>query len=75
MPVKSIILSVTEIRLMQKKKYQISRIKSKMTDGQEVTIEGTAYTAVASGDTISFKAGTGTTYSTEELVGKNYRWS
>lgn len=25
---------------------------------------------MASGDTISFKAGTGTTYSTEELVGK-----
>ena len=42
----------------------------KMTDGQEVTIEGTAYTAVGSGDTISFKAGTGTTYSIEELVGK-----
>ena len=54
-------------------KERISNIQDqikKMTDGQEVTIEGTAYTAVASGDTISFKAGTGTTYSTEELVGK-----
>ena len=52
---------------------KISNIQQKikdMTDGQEVTIEGTAYTAVGSGDTISFKAGTGTTYSIEELVGK-----
>ena len=54
-------------------KEKISNIQDqikKMTDGQEVTIEGTAYTAVGSGDTISFKAGTGTTYSIEELVGK-----
>ena len=54
-------------------KERISNIQDqikKMTDGQEVTIEGTAYTAVGSGDTISFKAGTGTTYSIEELVGK-----
>ena len=52
---------------------KISNIQQKikdMTNGQEVTIEGTAYTAVGSGDTISFKAGTGTTYSIEELVGK-----
>ena len=49
-------------------KEKISNIQDqikKMTDGQEVTIEGTAYTAVGSGDTLSFKAGTGTTYSIE----------
>ena len=54
-------------------KEKISNIQDqikKMTNGQEVTIEGTAYTAVGSGDTLSFKAGTGTTYSIEELVGK-----
>ena len=54
-------------------KEKISNIQDqikKMANGQEVTIEGTAYTAVGSGDTISFKAGTGTTYSIEELVGK-----
>ena len=52
---------------------KISNIQQKikdMTNGQEVTIAGTAYTAIGSGDTISFKAGTGTSYSIEELVGK-----
>ena len=54
-------------------KEKISNIQQNiknMKNGEEVTIEGTAYTAVGSGDAISFKAGTGTTYSIEELVGK-----
>ena len=41
-----------------------------MKNGETVTIEGTAYKASGSGDSITFEAGTGTKYTIDEIVGK-----